>query len=627
MDTHLLKIRTCIVDSLEPAASFVSVYDKDGNPVELPNKLICLDIPSRGEIIFMLPEGDYIVRASKGLAYETNSANVKLEKDSAFVVALSKWFDFKAAGLFTGDCHNHINYPTDPDDVTTFMEASGIDSISLCQGWLSSRNSSRSSDGRRLAEYLEGVSTPKAHAFMGAEFPKTRFGHTCWWKFPAISDPFGCYDSYHDGEYFSSAVHSEKPVENPAVEYPYRSEAPIFKAARWKSQGGVSMVPHPTSWWMEKGNSGMICTNIAVDYCFSLLAGDVYDTLAVMGYDAEQIFYQNLWFHLLNEGYTIAGVAETDGDLKSGHRIGSLRSYAYCKGGSFDRNEFLESLCAGISFMTSGPVLITRADGVFLPGQTILNDGGQHTIKVSVKSHPDPEEYLTWIVLYKNGRPVEIVDIEDRRLRSYEHKFKFKVDKGSREWYVVKAYGKDRPHSREFADIIKYCELCEKEPHYEYTKIKQAAFTNPFYFEPEDFSHPRVLRPPMSGIVRDGNGKPLENIVINLIEDGRSVGTTITDGTGAYRFDSVSLLSEIEISGSGWRKCTRSIYLDYPPLMKYFEHIYAGRWAVSNENLKPGQVPWGVFRFSELRKILSNIEWDLDMMSLRKDKLKFELQH
>ncbi len=614
MNTHLLTIKTCIVNSSGTVPSLVSVYDKDGEPAFSPSgNLKCLDIPSKGEISFMLPEGDYLLKASKGLAYEIKTAGVKLEKESDVTITFSIWFDFNAAGLFTGDCHNHINYPTNPSDVTTYMEASGIDTVSLCQGWLSPRNSGRSCDGRRLSEHLESLSTGKAHVFMGAEYPKTRFGHTCWWKFPPISDPFGCYDSYHDSKYFDAAVHSEKPVDNPATEYPFMSEPPIFKAVRWKGEGGVSMVPHPTSWWMEKGNSGLVCTNIAVDYCFSLLAGNIYDTFAAMGYDAEQIFYQNLWFHLLNEGYTIAGVAETDGDLKSHHKIGSLRSYAYCKGHEFDRDQYLEALCAGRSFMTSGPVLMTKADGKFLPGEKIVNDGKRHSIKVFAKSHPAPEEYLSWLVLYRNGRPVEIVDIEDRKLRSYEHEFMFKVDAGAREWYVVKVYGKDRPPSREFVDIMAYCELCEKEPHYEYTKIEQEAFTNPFYFEPEGFSSPTVFRPQLSGIISDEKGNPLENIVVTLIEDGRTSESVVTDRNGVYRFDSVSLLSEIEISGSGCTKATKSIYLDYPPLMKYFEYIYSGKWTISNKNIKPGQVPWAVFKFSELRKIVANIEWDLTM--------------
>ena len=263
--------------------------------------------------------------------------------------------------------------------------------------------------------------------------------------------------------------------------------------------------------------------------------------------------------------------------------------------------------------MTSGPILMAKSDGKFLPGEKIVNDGKLHSIKVFAKSHPDPEEYLSWLVLYRNGKPVEIVDIEDRKLRSYEHEFIFKVDAGAREWYVVKIYGKGRPPSKEFVDIMAYCELCEKEPHYEYTMIKQAAFTNPFYFEPEGFSCPMIFTPPLSGIIRDEQGKPLQNIVVTLIENGRTANSVITDRTGAYRFDSVSLLSEIEISGPGCAKATKSIYLDYPPLMKYFEHIYSGRWAISNKNIKPGQVPWAVFQFIELRKIVANIEWDLTM--------------
>jgi hypothetical protein len=613
INKYLLNIKVFVGNGSEVSPSLVSVYDKKGNTAVLPeSKIKCLDVLSKGEISFVLPEGDYLVKVSKGLAYESKISKVNLLKDEDVVINLSEWFNFHDAGLFTGDCHNHINYPTDPSDMTAFMEASGIDTISLCQGWLSPLNSSRSCDGKRLAEYLESLSSGEAHVFMGAEFPKTRFGHICWWRFPVISDPFGCYDSYHDSDYFKIAGITDIPIENPATEYPFMAEAPIFKTVRWKRQGGVSMAPHPTSWWLTNENAKLICTNIAVDYCFSLLAGaDIYDTLAVMGYDADQVFYQNLWFHLLNEGYTIAAVAETDGDLLSKHKIGSLRSYAHCGKNEFDRNEFIGALCTGRSFMTSGPILMAKADDKFLPGEKIMNNGGRHSIKVTAKSHPDPEEYLSWLVLYRNGRLAELVDVEDRKLKIYEHEFSFNVDKTEREWYVVKVYGKDRPSSKDFADVMTYCELCEKESHCEYAKIKQVAFTNPFYFESEGFSSPKTLSPPLSGIVRDGNGRHMENITVSLIEDGKIVGSVVTDKTGSYLFSTVSLLSEIELSGPGCKRLTKSIYMDYPPLVKYFEYIYSGKWAIANKNLKPGQVPWSVFRFHELRTLLSIIEWDL----------------
>jgi len=567
-----------------------------------------------GEIEFSLPEGKYSITVHSGLAYQYSKTELKLDRDTTVKISLQPWFDFKGLGIFTGDAHNHINYPTAPAELVTSMQASGIDMISLCQGWLTPPGAWLAGDGEKLHQYLSSLSTADAHIYMGAEFPKTRFGHVCWWQFPVISDPQGCYDSYHDTEYFAEAGISGKKIANPALELPYHGESPLNKIIRWKKQGGVSTAPHPTSWWMDNERASLICTNIAADFCFVLLAGKIYDSLTVMGYDAEHIFYQNFWFHLLNEGYRIPGVAETDGDLNGRHQVGDFRTYVYCGTESFKLKPFLKNLAAGQSFMTSGPILITLLDGQYRPGTVVKNDGQPHKLAVSVLSHPAPEEYISWLVLYKNGRPTEIIDIEDKKLRSYNHEFIIKPDPGCRTWFLVKVFGRKRPRKKSFADVMAYAELCEKEKNTEYIAIKQAAFTNPYYFEPELFRPPKLLKPDFSGKITDAaTHRPLAGVKIEIFNEGNVIKSGITGGDGNFSFSGIPLSAELQISCDGYDRQFRSIYLDYPPLRNYFESVYSGKWALSNKLLQPGQVPWSVFRFDELRQMLSSIHWDFEL--------------
>ncbi len=567
-----------------------------------------------GEIEFLLPAGKYSITVYSGLAYQYSPMEIEFDRDIAIQVVLQPWFDFKGTGLFTGDAHNHINYPAAPEALVTFMQASGIDMIALCQGWMIPPGSWPGGDGAKLHQYLNSLSAGNARIYMGAEFPKTRFGHVCWWKFPVISDPQGCYDSYHDVEYFNVAGITGRKIVNPALEIPYHGESPLNKIIRWKRQGGVSAVPHPTSWWRDNQRGSLICTNIAADFCFSQLAGKIYDSLAVMGYDAEHIFYQNLWFHLLNEGYRISGVAETDGDMSGRHKPGDFRTYVYCGTKNFNFKSFLKNLAAGKAFMTSGPVLITLLDGKYRPGAVVRNDGQTHKLSVSVLSHPEPGEYISWLVLYKNSRPVEIIDIEDQKLRSYDHEFLIKPDPGRRTWFLVKVFGSKRPRKKAFTDIMAYAELCEHEKNTEYTEIKQAAFTNPYYFEPAAFQPPKILKPAFSGKVVDAaTQQPLDGVKIEIFTEGNVIKNGITGSDGNFYFPGIPLSAELQISCRGYDRLFKNLYLDYPPLRDYFEHIYSGKWASANKFLQPGQVPWTVFKFDELKQMLSSIHWDFEL--------------
>ena len=159
-----------------------------------------------------------------------------------------------------------------------------------------------------------------------------------------------------------------------------------------------------------------------------------------------------------------------------------------------------------------------------------------------------------------------------------------------------------------------YAELCEKEKNTEYIAIKQAAFTNPYYFEPELFRPPKLLKPDFSGKITDAaTHRPLAGVKIEIFNEGNVIKSGITGGDGNFSFSGIPLSAELQISCDGYDRQFRSIYLDYPPLRNYFESVYSGKWALSNKLLQPGQVPWSVFRFDELRQMLSSIHWDFEL--------------
>lgn len=521
--------------------------------------------------------------------------------------------ELRNAGFFCGECHNHLNWPEKPENLVAHMKSVGMDYISLCQGWLTNSKDSKGRDGRRLAQFLRSFSDRETQIRMGAEYPKTRFGHVCWWRFPVISDPFGVYMNYHDSEYFRVAGISEKPVENPSDEVPFLSEAPLCKVARWKSLGGVCMSPHPTSWWMDNKKSNLICTNISADFCLDLLTTRLYDTLVVMGYDAEQIFYQNLWFRLLNLGYRINGAAETDGDIHGRHKIGSLRTYAHCGTHRFNEDKFLAAIKNGRSFVTSGPAIFAKTDKGAMPGSATRCNGETRRIDFTALAAADPDEYISWIVVYKNGRPAKIFDIEKRRLAKFAASYSFKTPKNKGFcWILVKAYGAKRPEKKDFADIMSYCELCEKEVHTEYRELKQVAFTNPFYFHGAEFKEPGAIETRIALKMEDKNGRAIPGAKITVSQMGAERKLR-TDSKGLATVMDISPFAEMHIEADGFKSKFASVYLDCPALKKYLEKIYSGKWAVANRNLQPGQVPFGVFDVDGLGKMLPKMEWTIQL--------------
>ncbi len=611
--SYTIKLKVVSKETGKPFPALIRIFPEElAGQVKLSDPIA--EIFSTGFSEVALPRGNYILRISHFSEIVPIEKAISVSRDCESELAAETWFDFRANGLFTGDCHNHVNFPENPENFCNFLRATGVDYISACQGWLTQDSSARGHDGKKLSAFLESLSTDDLAVRMGAEFPKTRFGHICWWKFPLLSDPYGCYNDYHDSSYFMIAGISSEKCEKPSEQIPFSSEAPVFKLKRWKDMGGISMLPHPTSWWRNRSDSTLIATNIGADICFDLLVGRLYDTMAIMGYDAEHVFYQNLWFKLLNLGYRIPAVAETDGGIRGKHLIGSLRTYAHCGGKSFKEKSFLKAISSGRSFLTSGPVILAKADGRHLPGTVINHKGGKHEISMDVMSSPASDEYISWIVIYKDGRPCKIIDIEKKKLKRYSCNFFFPLSKTSRCWFIVKAYGKRRPKTKAFADIIKYAALCEKETHAEYRELDQVAFTNPFYFVPQGYSEPARITPPLKGRISDSvTGKPLEHAQIKLVVPDEKYRSISSGKNGGYSIKRISLLSGIEISARGYDTKIVSIYADYPPLKEYFEHIYSGKWANSNRKLQPGQVPWKVFDFPKIKRILSSLKWNFEL--------------
>src|SRR4029078_6546398 len=186
------------------------------------------------------------------------------------------------------------------------------------------------------------------------------------------------------------------------------------------------------------------------------------------------------------------------------------RCYSHTGSNTFDLDEYLAAVKSGRTFMTSGPLLFVRGDDTVLPGGS-LQAGRPHTFSIEAFADANPSEHLTWLVLYRNGKVAELIDVEREKPRELRHTFHLPAET-ERAWYVVKVYGSTRPQCREFADVMTYAERCRHEKHDEYKQIRQVAFTNPFYVEPPGYREPGELRPSICGrVICSQSGKPVQS--------------------------------------------------------------------------------------------------------------------
>ncbi|MBQ2709494.1 MAG: CehA/McbA family metallohydrolase, partial [Clostridia bacterium] len=100
----------------------------------------------------------------------------------------------------------------------------------------------------------------------------------------------------------------------------------------------------------------------------------------VQGYGSDKKNYRALWYELLNRGYRITGIAETDtcGDdpnhLSGARTVEPYRTYAHC--GELNLNKLSAAVRAGDCFATSGPFLDYTLDGN-RPGSVIPWEAGK----------------------------------------------------------------------------------------------------------------------------------------------------------------------------------------------------------------------------------------------------------
>ena len=133
----------------------------------------------------------------------------------------------------------------------------------------------------------------------------------------------------------------------------------------------------------------------------------------------------NMWYHVLNCGFSVVASGETDFPCMSGERVGIGRSYVRLPG-RLDYEEWVKSLSRGESYISDGTCHLMNFQ---------KTDRGRFSVQVASRQLDSPLQSVELVV---NGVAIDRRELPaDGQLRSIE----FKIPESSKSsWYAVRVF-------------------------------------------------------------------------------------------------------------------------------------------------------------------------------------------
>lgn len=569
--------------------------------------------PAFSPVKINVPPGEITVSA-----WNSNSEPVKKTitvskgKPAKCILELPKRFDLHQEGYFSFDSHNHLNGYEEknrPPYIYPYCAALGIDHLDIGQGWMFGLRMPVSYDS--IVAYLNEHATSRLNLRFGAESPKLRYGHTWYMNHPGMEDPLGDYLDWHDAPYFE-AIAGDTGIDASAIDlrdslHPHW-RPPFVDRLLCRKKGALAFAAHPTRWWHTGERETYPATNVSADLAFDVLTAQSYDGIVVAGDAKDHLFYQNLWFNLLNRGHRLTPVAESDGNVDRGNLGFNLLTHAWTGNKKYDLDELLEHVRAGHTMVSGRAVMLLTVDGKLPPGTALPADGKNHTINVKVYSEPDPDEYVSYLVLYRNGQVREVVDLRKPERREIAHSFV--VSETETAWYLVKSYGKEYPQDNAQFDVLAYAEQVIKNPATEPKRNTGVSMTAPVYFNGADWKASQPIVSKITCRLLDKDGRPLKNHTVEVWNIDEKLADMTTDGEGAFRIEAPATIDVRFTLPDGQRE-QQWLFYEYPPLVDIIEEIYTISWAEKYPGLRGSQMPWEAFRYDEIHDVLQEIDWTI----------------
>jgi hypothetical protein len=618
-DTATVAIKFAVKDSAtgSPLPARIVLTDGEGRTINsFYTKLPGFFTSPDGTTELRLNTGKYQLQVYHGIDYlsHTSDLNVRNKENPIVQVSLQRWYPLKERGWVNGDGHDHLYTDVKYDSlmldtVRRICLAQGIDFMCVAQGWAGYNDTT-------WREAYKHFTDENFLLHYGSEMPKYRTGHT-WWL--GQTTTYGVFDNTMDTTYENQYYQSEHGTQWDfnSLKFPQIPDIEVVQRFR-KYDSAVALIAHPTSWWWQKrGNIEKHVTNVAAYLPFSLLAGRLWDGQVIMGYDRDHYYYQNLWFHVLNEGYRMTPVAELDGGYNRTDKFyyGSMRTY-YLIDGNLTIGKIRDAVKKGHTFVTSGPILMATVDSLKQFGDVVEANGKEHTLRVEALASGDRNDHLSYVVLIRNGRPLKVWDLRKEKPRQWRTDTTLTESEDC--WYALKVYGARVWSDSAMLDVMKYCSKELKNAYDSIGTESDVAISSPFYFRKSRPYEPAVLN---SKVELTLNGQTSSPINAELLVNGEVIKKfVIRNGRAKFEMPVHAL---IKLSTPNKPPVYRTLYLDYPPYRQVLEQLASGRWLKNYpaQDYKPGEVPWSAFQFRHTKTILSNVRWNINLQPNERDSL------
>ncbi len=344
---------------------------------------------STGRSRFRLPPGRYRLTIRKGLEYRTVRATLQITagESTRHKFELTRWINMPQRGWYGADGHLHLPRPTPEsnDGIHQWMAAEDIHVANLLQ-----MGSSKTFGFAPQYAHGEKGHYGKGHHLLvsGQENPRTHFlGHIV-------------------------ILGTDSPIHYPEE---YLDFTKFFKEAH--RQGALNGFAHFGR--HSGGQSGLSL----------VLPHNVLDFLEILQFEKR---YYDIWYKILNTGFRLTPTAGSDYPWGYSYP-GRERFYTRVLGG-LTVAKWIESVRAGHTFVTNGPMLDFKVNGEEMGGDLQISKPGKVDVEAAVYFDRERDR-IGELELVENGVLV-------RSLRPSAHRFQHEVLQSG--WLALRARGLKR---------------------------------------------------------------------------------------------------------------------------------------------------------------------------------------
>ena len=369
-----------------------------------------------GEFTAEVPTGRMTIEAVKGFEYWPAAQDIEVKEGevSTAVLRLKPMIDMAGKGWYSGSTHAHMNYGGNlRNTLENMMMMARAEDLDIVNVLVANKDN-------RILDREHFVPGGGAHpvskndrdlvVIVGEEYRPLFWGHTFFIGLRNhLISPF------------------TTGYEGTALESLYPSNTDMFRKAR--AQGAVTGYVHAFG-----GEGDPLEGSLGGAKGFPVDAA--LGTIDAVEWSSSSRATLRVWHHALNNDLRIAPVGGEDANT-SLHRhtlIGSVRTYAYL-GSNFTASEWLDSIRAGRTFFTNGPLLEFRINQS-TPGETLQLPPGGGTVRLEAKVWSTVP--LTKILIYHNGKVWKELPPNSDRTSANLQQEAVVSESG---WYVLAAEG------------------------------------------------------------------------------------------------------------------------------------------------------------------------------------------